>query len=46
MMSLFLDKLMHVMQKRIFCIYEFSASVISNRDTQFIVELSKRICFK
>ncbi len=46
MISLFIDELMNVMQRRVFFIYEFSASMISDRDTQFIVELWKRICIK
>jgi hypothetical protein len=46
MMSLFTSELMNVMQRRVFSTYRFSASMISDRDTQLIVELWKRICIR
>jgi hypothetical protein len=39
MMSLFIDELMNVMQRRVFFIYELLITIISDRDTQLIVEL-------
>jgi hypothetical protein len=44
MMSLFIDELMNVMQRRMFFAYELFAIMISNRNTQLVVELWRRIC--
>ncbi len=46
MMSLFISELMKIMQRRVFSAYEFSASIINDREIQLIAELWKRICTK
>jgi transposase InsO family protein len=44
MMSLFTDELMNVMQRRMFFAYGLSATMISDRGTQLVAELWRRIC--
>ncbi len=45
-MSLFINELMNVMQRKIFFAYELFAIMIKNRNIQFVVEFWKRICKK
>jgi hypothetical protein len=44
MMSLFIDELMNAMQRRVFFTYELLVNLISDRGTQLIAELWKKIC--